>query len=301
MSPALVARATALTALFLATPNAALGQAICSAPHSAPDLARGGTIGTLAPGTGWAQIALHDQRSHQFFDAAGETRRFLSNGRFRASSVFLTGALGIVPGLEIWAQAPIHALAFEDESGRRERTGLGDARFALRLAPELFGVSGLPFAIRTGFKAPGSEFPVDATVIPLTEGQWDAELSLETGGTPFGSDVYVLAWAGYRWRGENREIARIPGNERFAHVAVGGRAANLRLELGLDLLHGNPNREQGLLLETSRRRLVQIVPTLGRSVGPGDVGIGAQIPVAGRNLPAGPSGRVSYLVAWGPR
>ena len=53
----------ALAALF---PLSHSGQAICSAPHSSPTLAQGGSIGTPPVGGGWAQISLYRQHSVYF-------------------------------------------------------------------------------------------------------------------------------------------------------------------------------------------------------------------------------------------
>ena len=62
---------------------------------------------------------------------------------------------------------------------------------------------------------PGSDFPVDATVLPLTEGQLDFETSLASGGTLGSLPLYVTGWLGYRLRSENQEAARKPGDEGY--------------------------------------------------------------------------------------
>jgi len=46
----------ALAALF---PLSLSGQVICSAPHSSPTLAQGGSLSTLPVGGGWAQMPVH--------------------------------------------------------------------------------------------------------------------------------------------------------------------------------------------------------------------------------------------------
>lgn len=288
----------ALTLIGLAFPAPLAAQAVCSAPHSSPTLTQSGDLGTLPGGAGWAQLSLFQQRSREFFGPGGERRNFLADSEFLTRSVFLTAAVGIIDGLELWAQAPLHRLTVESAGGGARSTGLGDIRLATRLGPELFRWP-LPLAVRVGVKFPGSDFPVDATVLPLTEGQWDGELSLESGHSLEGFPLYVVGWAGYRLRGENREAARKPGDEAFAHLAVGGMVRFVLWELGTDWLWGTAPEAQGLELPAEKRRLIQLVPTLGVTVAGGRFELTSQIPVTGRNLPAGVGLSLGYRVAWG--
>lgn len=149
---------------------------------------------------------------------------------------------------------------------------------------------------------PGSQFPVDATIVPLGEGQRDVELSLETGWA-FGDvlPVYLLGWVGYRWRALNSDIDRKPGDERFAHVAAGGARGAFHVELAAEVLNGVAPRQLGIELLTARRRLVQLQPTLAYQVGRGAVEITALLPLAGRNLPSGPGTSIGYRISWGAR
>ena len=102
---------------------------------------------------------------------------------------------------------------------------MGDIRAAVRVGGELLGVR-VPFALRAGIKLPGSEFPVNPRVLPLTEGQRDLEVSLESGWVGDDLPVYLVGWVGYRWRGPNRTAGFEPGDEWFGHVALGGQAGN---------------------------------------------------------------------------
>lgn len=279
-------------------PSTLPGQAVCSAPHSSPSLNQSGAVGTLAAGAGWVQLSLYQQRSRDFFGPAGERRDFLADSEFVTRSVFLTAAIGVVDGIEVWAQAPLHRLTVESASGGSETVGLGDIRIAARLGPELLPWD-LPLALRAGLKVPGSDFPVDATVLPLTEGQVDAEVSLESGHRFDRLALYLVGWAGYRLRGENREAVREPGDEVFAHFGVGGRLGTVSWEVASDWMWGAAPRAQGIELPAEKRRLVQLVPTLGVPIGSGDLEITAQVPVVGQNLPAGTGVSVGYRLAWG--
>ncbi len=172
-------------------------------------------------------------------------------------------------------------------------------RFALRLTPALFG-SDAPVGLRLGGKTPGSTFDVDATVLPLTEGQRDFEVSLESGTALGFFPIYVAGWVGYRWRSLSDVRQYEPGDETFGHLAVGGAIRDLTLEVGADGLWGQAPTVLGLTLsDREARRLLQIVTTVGYPVGPGKIEVSGQIPLAGRNLPTGVGIGVSYRTTWG--
>lgn len=285
----------------IAFPGALAAQAICSAPHSSPVLAQGGTISTLAPGSGWVQVSGFRQASDAFYNHQGDPQSFFASGRTRTHSVFLTAAVGVVRGVDAWLQAPVHDLRYVDQTGERHRTGVGDIRGALRLSPAAIGWSGVPIALRAGVKVPGTTFPVDATIIPLSEGQRDWELSVESGGAirASGTVLYALGWVGYRWREENDAGGIDPGDELFTHAAIGGSWGSLDIELGAEALFGRTPRRLGFDLPSGRRRLVQLQPTIGYALGPGTVQFTVVQPLSGRSLPTGTAGSIGYLMTWG--
>jgi hypothetical protein len=261
-------------------------------------LSQSGEIRTLTRGSGWIQLSAYGQNASEFFNHLGDRQPFLADSEFRTRSVFLTAAVGIADGLEVWAQMPTHHLSVDASSGTSVSTGVGDIRFAARVGAELFGLD-LPLAVRVGAKVPGSDFPIDATVLPLTEGQTDAEVSVESGARLGSLPLYVMGWVGYRWRSENREAARRPGGERFGHLAFGGFVGDLTWEVAADGLFGQAPLAQGILLTGERRRLIQLLPTVGYQVGPGRLEVTGQIPLAGRVLPAGVGMSAGYRVGWG--
>lgn len=282
----------------LACPAGLAGQAVCSAPHSSPTLTTSGSIRTLAPGAGWVQLTIYRVQSERFFDAAGKSQRLITDATAVTTSVFATAAVGAVQGLEVWAQIPVHGLRFDDITGRQTRTGFGDPRFSVRIDASLFGLESVPLSVRGGVKLPGSEFPVDSRILPLTEGQSDGEIAIETGHAFASLPAYVVAWAGYRWRGANDRIGRKPGDERYGHLAVGGPVGSLRWELALEALSGLAPEQNGLVVSSSRRRLLQINPTIGWDAGPGTFEAGGQVPVSGRNLPTGAGFSIGYRLGW---
>jgi len=288
-------------ALVLATvlaPARSQAQAICSAPHASPTLSQSGAIRTLPSGAGWVQLSLSGQRSSELFNRDGSRQRFFSDSEFRTGSVYLTGAYGVTTGLELWAQVPVHDLRVTASTGTSTSRGLGDILLAARLSPALVGFD-LPVAIRAGVKLPGSDFPVDATELPLTEGQSDSEVSLESGWTYERLGLHFVVWGGHRWRAPDVGARHEPGDERFGHAAVGGSTRALHWEIGLDGLWGDPPIQQGLALPASARHMVQLLPTLGVTAGSGQLEITTPIPLRGRNLPSGFGVSVGYRMLWG--
>ena len=285
------------------------GQAVCSAPHSSPVLAQGGTIRTLAPGFGYVQMSALHQSSTEFFNQNGDRVPFLADAQIITNSVYLTTSVGVVRGIDTWFQLPVHNVQNNNATGQTDRTGLGDLRVSARVSPELVGAEGVPLSVRAGIKIPGSEFPVDPRVIPLGEGQRDWEVSVETGqgfpvkrGDVFGEDiasVYLLAWVGYRWREENSETGFKPGNEWFAHAATGGHWGKFNVDLGVEILRGESPEQLGVVLPSANRRMVAITPTVGWKIGRGTLEATAQIPVSGTNLPSGAAGSLGYRWTWG--
>ena len=294
-------RLSGLTLILMAVffPLSLSGQAICSAPHSSPTLSQGGSITALPPMGGWAQISFFQQRSLSFYNQNGDVQDFLAAGNFLTRSVFFTASLGLIDGVDLWAQMPIHNLDVTSAGGNSASSGVGDVRFALRVTPEIFGFEA-PVGIRFGAKLPTTTFPVDATLLPLTEGQSDWEISVESGTAFDFVPIYVAGWVGYRFRDLSQVRVYDPGEETFGHVAVGGAVGDLTLELGADALWGQAPTVRGLTLDDDEaRRLLQFVPTVGYPVGPGKIEVSGQIPVAGRNLPNGVGIGVSYRTTWG--
>ncbi len=291
-----LALAAAVAAL---APQAASAQAVCSAPHSSPTLSGTGAMRTLPQGAGWVQISAVGSRATESFGSFGGRVNFAGGSEFETRSAYVTGSVGLYEGVELWGQMPIHRLTVNGPAGSSTSDGVGDLRAALRVSPELFYVYDVPLAVRFGIKVPGSDFPVDATELPLSEGQRDFDVSLESGWSSSDYPVYVVGWLGYRWRTENTKVEYEPGDEVFAHAAVGGMAGTFRFELGIDALWGSDLVEQGLTLPSAKRRLVQLLPTIGTELAGGTLEVTAPISLSGRNLPVSNALSVGYRLTWG--
>jgi hypothetical protein len=283
----------------------ARAQGSCTVPHGSPATPTNSFVLTEEPGNGWVQLTLFHLNTRNQFDFEGTKREYFSDGHLITTSIITTLVVGVVRGVDVWAQLPLHTLSFAEQTGERSSTGFGDPRFYVRLGPQAFGAApgALPVgvAIRAGVKFPGAALPVDQQIIPITEGQRDYELLLEVGKAFQPVPVYAMGWFGYRWREENGKIARDPGDERFAYLAVGTARGPVTLRVAMQGLWGSPSRLLGLRVPSTRRRMLEILPTVGRRLGPGEVQLGARLPVAGRNLPAGAAFSFGYFLAWGNR
>jgi len=69
--------------------------------------------------------------------------------------------------------------------------------------------------------------------------------------------------------------------------------------LGVDALWDAELVEQGIVLPSAKRRLVQLLPTIGTEVGGGSLEVTVPISVSGRNLPVSMGVSLGYRMAWG--
>lgn len=250
------------------------------------------------PRQGWIQVALyHHDTTTRFDEQRNNESLFNEGGRSITTSVFLTGVIGVFEGVDVWVQAPFHRLEFNDVVEKRRSTGVGDPRFHVRIDPFTIVGSSAPFplALRGGVKLKGQEFPVDSEIIPLTEGQRDWELILELGHSFFPRPIYAMVWIGYRWRESNTEVRKDPGNELFYLASVGGTLDEWNWKLSFEGLAGRPSHFFDIPIESSKREFFQILPNIGRSLGPGVLEIGGRFPLSGRNLPSGPAVFIGYF------
>lgn len=250
-------------------------------------------------GLGWTSMSVYHQDTSDVFAVDGTKEPFPGRGRTVATSAFFTVALGLGRGLDFWAQAPLLRLSFEDITGMRESTGIGDTRLYVRAAPLSWFGSPLPLAIRGGVKLPVGDFDVGSSLIPLGDGQRDWELMLELGHSFFPRPIYAMGWAGYRWR-----EARVPGqaefgNEWFFYTAAGGETGLAGWKLALEGWYGGTPVLNAILARGAERELLRLSPTILLSVGPGQIELGARFPLSGQNLPAGPDWIAGYFTRFG--
>ena len=250
------------------------------------------------PGEGWAELAVSRQDTRERFDFDGARKPFFAEGHAITTSFHLTAVVGLFSGLDASVEIPFHRLDFTDEGGDLGRSALGDPRVFLRVSPPLFRDSDLQVALRGGVKLAGGDFPVSPEIIPLGEGQRDWEVIVEVGRSLGPGSMHVSGWLGYRWREANEERELDFGDEILFLAAVGGSFGRLEYKLGVDGIGGLTPELQGIRVESARRRLVRLLPSLFWRTGLGLVQVGTRLPFAGKNLPAGASFTLGYRMAW---
>ena len=247
------------------------------------------------PGQGWVQLALYHHDTGDEYDFSGSRKDIRNGGHAVATSLFLTAAVGVAPGVDVWVQAPYHRIDYSDFGGDRLRSGVGDVRTYVRVAPLRALGSAMPLAVRAGVKLPVGDFPLDAEIIPLGEGQRDWEVMLEVGHSLYPRPMYVMGWIGYRWREENFERRQDFGDEAFFLAALGGNRGSLGYKLTVEGWDGRAPVLEGIRLENASRRMLHVTPAVSYAAGPGAIELGARVPLGGQNLPAGPAAVLGYF------
>ena len=251
------------------------------------------------PGKGWMTLAVYHQDTRDHYDVSGDRRSFFADGHAISTAAFLTGAAGVVPGVDAWVQLAFQRLRYDDGAMDRVATGPGDARFWLRVAPLTWVGSSFPFAIRGGVKLPVGDFNVVSDFIPLGDGQRDWEIIAEAGHSFWPRSAYVSGWVGYRWREENLASLKDHGDELFYLVQAGAQAGRWGCRITLDGWDGAAGITEGVWVPSFQRDLVQLQPSLLREIGPGEAELGVRFSLHGRNIPAGTTIVSRYFVRWG--
>ncbi|MDE2984001.1 MAG: hypothetical protein OXU69_04775 [Gemmatimonadota bacterium] len=251
------------------------------------------------PGKGWITLAMYHQDTRERFDPHGDAEKLSFEGHAIATSSFLTLALGIVEGVDIWGQASFHRLRYDDASAERLSTGLGDTRLWLRAAPLKWLGSRLPFAIRAGFKVPVGDFDnLGVDEVPLGDGQRDWEVIAELGHSFWPRSVYVSGWLGHRWREENAQSGRDFGNEVFYYAQIGGQLGRVGYKLAVDGWNGAAAGGAGAPGAGFERDLVQLLPALQYDAGVGQFESGVRFALGGKNVTAGTSFVFRFFTRW---
>lgn len=245
-------------------------------------------------GSGWVKLTGFSHGTDTQFDAGGDERRIFGSGESESRAVFLDALLGVHDVVDLWLQVPWFDLRFTDVAADREAGGFGDARGFLRYAVGHHLLGGVPLSVRVGAKAPLRDFPLDAEIIPVGEGQWDVEAWLEGGRSFHPLPLYAVAWLGYRWRFENEEALTDPGDERLFLVDMGLTTRPVGAKVVIDGLFGDDPVIQGVRAGQGRREILQVQPEILVHVSERvSFEAGFRQPLHGRSYPAGRQ----YLVA----
>lgn len=250
------------------------------------------------PGDWWAKLSAFHHRTTEQFRPDGSTRPFLTDGAQSVSTaLFLDVLVGVTDRLDLWAQLPWFDLHFDDVLDERRSSGVGDIRLSARYTLFRLRDGSVPLSVRYTAKVPVVDFPLDAEVIPVGEGQWDHEAWLELGASLWPAPAWAVLWLGYRWRLENPRTTRDPGNERLLLAEVGGTVGGgLGGKVVLDAIFGTSGSIQGIAVSRDEREIVYLQPALTWQALPATtLEVGGRFPLQGRNFPAGPQWTVSVF------
>lgn len=246
----------------------------------------------IGAGGFWAKASWFHHSTTEQFRSTGAKLPFLNTDAESISdALFVDVAVGLTPRIDLWAQLPYFDLNFNDAADDRNSRGFGDLRLSARYNLAVFRDGSWPVSVRVTTKVPLVDFPIDAEVIPVGEGQFDYEVWVESGISLYPLPLYSVVWLGHRWRALNEETTRDPGDE-FAFLAeVGGTslAGPIGAKVVSDGIFGRPGRIQGIQLgPDDRRRILYLAPTLLMSFSENTILEAAlRLPVLGRNYPAG--------------
>jgi hypothetical protein len=240
----------------------------------------------------WSKLSVFHHRTTEQFRADGSKKPFINaDAESISRAAFLDWNVGLTDRVDLWLQLPYYDLQFNDDLDERRSSGIGDVRVSARYNFLQLREGGLPVSARVTAKFPVNDFPLDAEIVPLGEGQVDVEAWLEGGLSLWPLPLYSVVWLGYRWRFENTETTRKPGDELVFLVEVGGTEllGGLGGKVVLDGISGRPGRIQGIQLgEVDERQILYVAPTLFYGLtGSTMLEAAARIPLSGKNYPAG--------------
>jgi hypothetical protein len=251
------------------------------------------------PGEGWVDVTVYHLDTTENFGFNGDVGEFFADGHAVSTSVFLTLAGGLAPGVDTWLQIPYHRLRYDDARDDRLRTGVGDTNVYLRVAPLRFVGFDFPLSIRGGVKVAVGDFAVDSEIIPLGDGQTDWEVMGEVGHSFFPRSAYLSGWLGYRWRELNEEAQRDFADEAFFLAQLGGSYGSVGVQFLVEGMRSVTTPVfEGIPLANGKRSILQLTPRASYPLGPGSLSLGARIPIRGKNLPAGTAVVVGYFSRW---
>lgn len=266
--------------------RAAAAALVAAAVFSSPSAAQW----PAGRGNYWTKVSVFHHSTTEQFRASGEKRPFLnSNAESRSSALFVDALVGVTDRLDLWLQVPYFDLNFDDDADERHSSGIGDVRLSARY--NLFGLRGGSVQVSGRFttKVPVVDFPIDAEVIPVGEGQWDYEAWLEAGVSFWPIPAYGVLWLGRRWRAMNTETTRDPGDEFTFLAELGGTLVGpLGGKIVLDAIFGSNGSVQGVRVSNDEREIVYLQPTVNYQITPSFLlEAAARLPLRGQNFPAG--------------
>ncbi len=153
---------------------------------------------------------------------SGQRVSFPFDGESRLTALFFDVNYGILDRLQLGLQIPYFDIQFTDipDPTRPGTSEIGDTRFGAK-----YLVFKAPFvtAVEVQAKAPTGFFNRDAEIVPVGDGQWDLDVSLQFGKSLWPIRGYVNLEAGHRTRfAPDLDKANVqPGDELFWSAEAG--------------------------------------------------------------------------------
>ena len=271
---------------------------------------------TLPKGRLWAKSAVFYQSTDSRFcteqDALGPAYRAVGctstgdsgpfdpflGGEFTALSVFTELVYGATGWLDVGLQIPLYSLKFTDEASpnRPRSNSIGDVRAygKLRLLQAPIVAS-----IQIGAKSPTGRYDIDAEVVNVSEGQWDADIMVELSKSLWPWPGYASIGFGYRIRADSEDFPLTMADEFMATVEAGYSITSQVMVKGMldGLRGGRPELKLTGTEVLERRELRTLTPSLIYApLENTQLETGIRIPLGGQDFPDGPqfSASVSY-------
>lgn len=220
--------------------------------------------------------------------ATGTRRPYRFDGRYRSRAVFLEAFYGVTDRVEAGLQVPFFDQDFDDDTRSQPpaAAGFSDLRLCARWR---LARSPLVLALKVGAKLPTGEFRNQDGLIPVGEGQWDMDLTLQAGRSLWPAPVWASLDIGYRVRLKNRDTDLDPGDEGLVDAEIGwAPTRRLWLAMKLESVLGRTGRVFGLQNPSLTRRITYMAPTASLVLFGATALEGAvRFTAAGRNYPAG--------------
>ncbi len=254
---------------------------------------------TLPAGEVWIKSGVHYQFTRDLFAAepatlpggtqieVGDRRPFDDEGASRVRLIWSEFELGVTDRWTVGAQVPWYDLRFEDRVQRVDSWGIGDLRFTSRFAL-LTGSDRV--SVRAVWKLPQGEAATDPDDVPVSEGQTDLELGLQWGRSLGRPSAWIGVEAARRWRAENTDENRDPGDEWLWHFEAGwplDRDGHRAVKVGYDGLAGERVLFTDSDLLGGQRRFHAASLAFLFAVSAWNVEVGASTTWAGESYPAG--------------
>jgi len=253
----------------------------------------------LPKGHLWTKVSYFQQNTDEWYIASPQgfgdslveasTRQpYRFNGKYESKAVFIEAFYGVTERLDVGLQIPYFDQLFNDDT---QVVPPSDAGFSDIRIFSKWRLLSKPFllTLKGGVKMATGQFRNEDGLIPVGEGQWDFDTGVQVGRSFWPLPLYANAEVGYRFRLENKEIIRDPGDEWFFNAEVGYSITRKLLAAAkLEVLRGKAGTDFGFRNRSQIKRITYFNPVVSYYLYGGITAeVGARLSLGGRNFPAG--------------